>query len=70
MINQKESKQVRMDSWLLELLSKDKKKQRKAKKTKTNQQTIKKNNRKLNNNTKVKAMGNIIPTIDHHPEDG
>ena len=64
MINQKESKHVRMDSWLLELLSKDKKK------TKTNQQTIMKNNRKLNNNTKVKAMGNITPTADHHPEDG
>ena len=29
-----------------------------------------KNNRKLNNNTKVKAIGNITPTIDHHPEDG
>ena len=32
MINQKESKHVRMDSWLLELLSKDKKKTKKSKK--------------------------------------
>ena len=47
-----------------------KKRPRKAKGTKTNQQTIMKNNRKLNNNTKVKAMGNITPTADHHPEDG
>ena len=34
MINQKESKHVRMDSWLLELLSKDKKKTKKSKKNK------------------------------------
>ena len=34
MINQKESKHVRMDSWLLELLSKDKKKTTKSKKNK------------------------------------
>ena len=34
MINQKESKQVRMNSWLLELLSKDKKKTKESKKNK------------------------------------
>ena len=34
MINQKESKHVRIDSWLLELLSKDKKKTKKSKKNK------------------------------------
>ena len=32
MINQKESKHVRMDSWLLELLSKDKKKDKEKQK--------------------------------------
>ena len=39
MINQKESKQVIMDSWLLKLLSRDMK--TKQKKIKINQQTIK-----------------------------
>ena len=39
MINQKESKQVSMDSWLLKLLSRDMKKQSKQQ-TKINQQTI------------------------------
>ena len=50
MISQKENKQVSMDSWLLKL-----------QKTKINQQTIIKNNRK------VKAMGKITPTMDHYP---
>ena len=33
MINYKESKEVRMDSWLLELLSKDKNKNKKQRST-------------------------------------
>ena len=61
MINQKESKQVRMDSWLFKLLSRDMKTKTK---TKINQQTIIKNNRK------IKAMGNITPTMDHYPRNG
>ena len=44
MISQKDSKQVSMDSWLLKLLSRDMKT-----KTKINQQTIIKNNRKIRN---------------------
>ena len=58
MINQKESKQVSMDSWLLKLLSRDMKTRQK---TKINQQTI------IRNNRKVKAMGTITPTMDHYP---
>ena len=61
MINLKESKQIRMDSWLLKLLSKDMK-------TKTKsidqEQTIIKNKRKIKHNWKVKAIRNITPTID------
>ena len=51
MTNQKETKQVRMDSWLLKLLSRDKK----IRKTKMNQQTIIKNNKKLKNNKKNRS---------------
>ena len=29
-----------------------------------------KNYRKLKNNTKVKAMGNRTPTMDHYPKNG
>ena len=58
MIKQKESKQVRMDSSLLKLLS------RKIKKKKN------KNNRKIKNIRKVKAIGNITPTMDHYPRNG
>ena len=65
MISQKDSKQVSMDSWLLKLLSRDMKT-----KTKTNQQTIIKKNRKIKNNRKVKAMGKITPTMDHYPRNG
>ena len=36
MINQKESKQVKMDSWLLELLSRDMKRKTKNKDQSTN----------------------------------
>ena len=46
MISQKDRKQVSMDSWLLKLLSSDMKTK---KKTKINQQTIIKNNRKIKN---------------------
>ena len=53
MINQKESKQVSMDTWLLELLLRNMKKK-----------LIIKNNRK------VKAMGNMSPTMDYCPRNG
>ena len=36
---------------------------------KINQQTIIKYNRKLKNK-KIKAMGNIAPTMDHYPRNG
>ena len=39
-------------------------------KTKINQQTIIKNNRKIKNNIKVKTMGNITSTRDHSPRNG
>ena len=64
MINQKESKQVRIDSWLLKLLSRDMKTKARHKDQLTNNQ---KNNRKLKNNRKVKAMENITPTMDQYP---
>ena len=67
MINQKESKQVRMDSWLVKLLSREMKKKQE---TKINQQTIIKNSRKTKNNRKVKTTGNITPTMDHYRRDG
>ena len=60
MINQKKSKQVRMDSWLLNLLSRDKKT-----KTKNKDQP-----RNIKNNRKIKAIGNITPTMDHYPRNG
>ena len=64
MISQRKSKQVRIDSWLLKLLSRDMKTKTKKK---INQQTITKYNRKIKNNKNIKAMGNITPTIDHYP---
>ena len=60
MIYQKKSKQVRMDSWLLNLLSRDKKT-----KTKNKDQP-----RNIKNNRKIKAIGNITPTMDHYPRNG
>ena len=42
----------------------------KNKKQRSNQQTIMKNNREIENNTKIKAMGNITPTMDHYPRSG
>ena len=53
MINQKESKQVSMDTWLLKLLLRNMKKKLIIK-----------------NNTKVKAMGNMSPTMDYYPRNG
>ena len=52
MIRQKESKQIRMDSWLFKLLSRDMK-------TKTNikQQTIIKNGKKYKKEQKNKSNG-------------
>ena len=68
MINQKESKQVRMDSWLLKLLPRDMK--TKAKNKDQSTKNHKKNNRKIKYNKKIKAMGNITPTMDHYPRNG
>ena len=67
MISQKDSKQVSMDSWLLQLLSRDMKT-----KTKNKDQPTKiiKNDRKIKNNGKVKAMGKITHTMDHYPRNG
>ena len=65
MISQKESKQVRMDFWLPKLLSADLKT-----KTKTKGRTTK-NHKKITEKKKprkIKAMGNITPTMDHYPE--
>ena len=39
-------------------------------KRKINQQTIIENNRKIINNRKVKAMGNIKHTMQHYPRNG
>ena len=64
MINQKESKQIRMDSWLLKLLSRDMKKKAKNKGQPT------KNHKKIKYGTKIKAMGSITPTMDHYPRNG
>ena len=49
-----------MDSWLLKLLSE--KHENKNKDQPTNNQKVK--------NNKVKAMGNITPTMDHYPRNG
>ena len=63
MINQKESKQVRVGSGLAKILSKDKKTKAKNRdQAKNNHQ----NKRKIKNNRKIKAMGNITPTMDHY----
>ena len=51
-----------MYSWLLEPLSRDMKTKTKNKDQPTNN---KKNDRKVKNNRKVKAMGNIAPTMDY-----
>ena len=65
MIKLKESNQVRMDSWLPKLLPRDLKT-----KAKINQETNLKNNRKIKKTRKVKAMGNITPTMDQYPRNG
>ena len=67
MINQKESKQVRIDSWSLQPLSRDIKTKTKNKDRPTNNH---KNNRKLKTNIEVNVMGNVTPTIDHYPRNG
>ena len=53
-----------MDSWLLKLLSRDMNQETWKQKTKINQQTMTKNNRK------VKVVRNITPTMDHYPMGG
>ena len=67
MINSKERKQVRMDSWLLKLLSRDMKTKIKSKDQST--KNHKKNNRKTKYNQK-KAMVKITPTMDDYPRNG
>ena len=61
MINQKESKQVPTTVMIYE---------NKSKKTKINQQTIIKIDKKLKSNRKIKALGNITSTIDHYLRNG
>ena len=61
MINYKESKQVRIDSWLLKLFSRDMKTKGKNKDQPTNS---------YKNNRQVKPVGNITPTMDHYPRNG
>ena len=62
MINQKESKQVTMGSWLLKILSRDMK-------TKTKTMINKETN--IKHNRKIKAIGNVTLTVpetsDHCP---
>ena len=57
-----------MDSWLLKLTIKRHENKNKNQRS-TNKQIIK-NNRKLKNNWKAKAMGNITTTMDHYPRNG
>ena len=61
MINQRESKNVRMGSWLLKLLPRD---------MKTNTQNNDQTRNNYKNNRKINAMGNIISTMDHYPRNG
>ena len=56
-----------MDLWLLKLLSRDMKTKPKNKDQPTNNH---KKPRKIKNNKKVKAVGNITPTMDHYPRNG
>ena len=56
-----------MNSWLLKLLPRDMKTKTK---TKINQQTIIRNHGKIKSNRKVKAMGDITPTMDHYLRNG
>ena len=60
-------RKVRIDSWLLKLLSRDIKTETKNKDQPT---TIIKNYRKIKNNRKIKPIGNIAPTMDHYPRNG
>ena len=68
MTNQKESKQVRMGSWLRKLLSRgmQPKTKNKAQPTKNH----KKNNRVMKYNKKTKAKENVTPTMDQYPRNG
>ena len=59
MINQKDSKQVKMGSWFLKLLSRDMK-------TKTKYKTNKKSLKKQ----EIKAMQNITTIMDYCPING
>ena len=68
MINQKKSKQVRVDSWLLKLLSRGMETKTKNKDQPT--KNHKKDSRKIKYNKKIKAVGNITPTMDHYPRNG
>ena len=66
MISSKESKQVRINSWLLRLLSRDMKAKIKSKDQSTKNH---KKNRKTKYNQK-KAMVKITPTMDDYPRNG
>ena len=66
MINQKESKQVIVDSWSLKLLSRDMKTKTKNKDQLTTIAKQKKKTTKKKKNRKIKGMGNITPTMVHY----
>ena len=59
MINQKKNKKLKMSYWLLKLLPRNIKTNNKI-----NQEII------IKNNSKIKAIGNIIPTMDHYSRNG
>ena len=63
MISQKESKQVKMGSWMVRLLTRDMKTKTKSKEQPTSNH---KKNRKIKNNRKIKPMENITPATDHY----
>ena len=56
-----------MDSWLLKLVAREMKKNDKQRSTNNNSS---KTNTKIKYNKKIKAMGNITPTMDQYPRNG
>ena len=66
MIIQNKSKQAKIDSQVHKLLLRDMKKKKNRNRPTNNH----KNNRKLTNNRKIKAMRNITPTMDQYSRNG
>ena len=67
MINQKESKKVRMGLWLLYYYQE---KWKQKQKTMINRQTITKITGKIKNNWKIKSKGNITPIMHNYSRNG